>query len=448
MEIRAHRRNHRWSFGTAIRSALAFLTLLLFIGCGQAAEKQTREPAMDITSLLGDGDTQGYARAESIRQFIFPQDHGPHPEFRTEWWYYTGNLTDDSGERYGFQLTFFRIALSPPQATERESAWTTNQVYMAHFAITDTRGKTFQGFERFSRAALGLAGAEADPFRVWLEGWEAAAINGLSYPPSLAQTQTPSISTQGEFRGEPPLTGASGASPEFSSPSPMERGPGGEDIENADTSPWRLEASENDSALSLVVKPLKGIVLQGDRGLSQKGSEKGNASYYHSITRLEASGILTINGAERAVAGTAWFDHEWGTSALGEDQAGWDWFALQFDDGSDLMYYRLRQKDGGTDPHSEGTIVDPAGNTLRLAPDDVSLDVLDSWRSPSGTSYPIKWRARVEPLGTSFIIRAVIEAQEQNLSVRYWEGAVDILNESETEPLGRGYMELTGYAGR
>ncbi len=390
----------RGSLQTAISLPLAFLVFLVLAGCGQPAPATAPERAMDITTLLGDENAPGYARAETACEFIFPRDHGPHPDFRSEWWYFTGNLWDEDLRRYGFQLTFFRFALSP-QAPERDSAWATNQAYMAHFAITDAGGKTFHGSERLSRGALDLAGAQADPFRVWLGGWEEASANA-----DLADAF-----------------------------------PSGESF------PWKLEAAEDNFGLSLVAEPLKEIVLQGDRGLSRKGPQPGNASYYYSITRIAVRGTLTLNVESRAVSGTAWFDHEWSTSALGEDLVGWDWFALQLQDDTDLMYYRLRRTDGSADPLSEGTLVRPTGESVRLEGEDVAVQPLDKWRSPaSRAEYPTKWKMRIEPLGVDLIVRAVIDGQEQSLSVRYWEGAVDVLDESEIGPLGWGYMELTGYA--
>lgn len=383
--------------------AWILVLVLLLAGCGQPAEKSAHRPTMDIISLLGGPDAEGYARADRVREFVFPQDHGPHPEFRTEWWYFTGNLQDEGGRRYGFQLTFFRLGLSP-QARERESAWATDQAYMAHFALTDVGGQTFCGFERFSRGAMGLAGAQGDPFRVWLETWQASG-------------------------------------------SPADSASGGADLPEGKTFPWQLQAEEGGSALDLTIEPLKGIVLQGDRGLSAKGTEAGNASHYYSITRMKASGTLTFDGKARRVSGTAWFDHEWSTSALGEDLVGWDWFALQLADGTDLMFYRLRQTDGSVAPYSEGTLVNPAGDALRLGGEDTTIEPLRTWRSPeSGAEYPVEWRMHVRPVGKDFAVRAVMSGQEQNLSVRYWEGAVDVLDEKGTEPSGWGYVELTGYA--
>lgn len=373
-----------------VRRILVFvMVLVLAAGCGSPDKEESRGAVTNVAEILGGQDSEGYARADSIRTFHFPEDHGPHPEFRTEWWYFTGNLLDDRGRRYGFQFTAFRLGLSP-QAPDRESAWATNQVYMAHLAITDANRKEFHGFERFSRGAVGLAGAQSDPVRVWLEDWELAGREGGGFP-------------------------------------------------------WMLEAQSDGVGISLSVEPVKDIVLQGDHGLSRKGPEPGNASYYYSIMRLDAAGSLTVAGQEHEVTGTAWLDREWSTSALGAGQVGWDWFALQFDDGTDVMYYQLRREDGTPDSHSQGTVVDPDGGMLRLSQDDVRLEVLDTWRSPQGGEYPLKWRMDIQPLGQAFVIETVLEGQEQNLSVRYWEGAVDILDVDEVDRLGWGYMELTSY---
>jgi len=368
---------------------LLILITLVLIGCRQSDSPDDIGPVFDVADTLGGQAQEGYARAEAVREFHFPADHGPHPDFQTEWWYFTGNLNDKEGARYGFQLTFFRIALSP-QTVERESDWATRQAYMAHFAITDASGEKFYGFERFSRGAAGLAGAELDPFRVWLEDWSISNANGNEFP-------------------------------------------------------WELKASTGSIGFSLSIEPLKDIVLQGDRGLSQKSGAVGNASYYYSITRLAAEGTITIDGEVHYVKGTAWLDREWSTSALGEGQIGWDWFALQLDDGRDIMYYQLRQEDGQADPSSQGIIVSPQGNKTGLNASDVKLEVLNTWESPGGGLYPLEWRMTLIPSDETLIIRTILEGQEQNLSVRYWEGAIDVFDETGEEEIGRGYMELTSY---
>ncbi|MFO8100846.1 MAG: lipocalin-like domain-containing protein [Dehalococcoidia bacterium] len=298
------------------------LILLMLTGCGGSSQNGIEVRPIDVGTALGGEPAEGFERVDTVRQFHFPADHGPHPDFRNEWWYFTGNLNDEEGNRYGFQLTFFRIAVSPDQM-ERESDWATRQVYMAHFAITDAGEKEFHGFERFSRGAVGLAGAELDPLRVWIEDWEMTSRTGNEFP-------------------------------------------------------WYLSAASDETALSLTVEPLKDVVLQGEQGLSRKSQQAGNASYYYSITRLAAGGTITVGGVEHSVSGTAWLDREWGTSSLGENQTGWDWFALQLNDGSEVMYYQIRQKDGSADPNSQGVIVDAEGKVTRLRAADVELEALVS----------------------------------------------------------------------
>ncbi len=345
----------------------------------------------DVAQVLGGAADTGYARATAPRPFRFPADHGPHPEFRNEWWYFTGNLFAADGRRFGYELTLFRIALSP-HAAVRDSAWATNQAYMAHFALTDVRGKRFHFFERFARAAAGLAGARAAPFAVWLEDWRVDA-----------EPQAPAT--------------------------------------------WRLRTGANGIALDLRLTSAKPVVLQGERGLSRKSAEPGNASYYYSLPRLTTEGSVTTNGEVTRVRGTSWLDREWSTSALGPEQVGWDWFALQLDDGSELMYYQLRRADGSRDPFSAGSFIDAAGTAQRLAAQDVDIAVLNHWRSPRNGSYPARWRLTVPSAQLSLELTPVLADQELAVSVRYWEGAVDVRGtRGGRAASGVGYVELTGYA--
>ncbi|MBT8398483.1 MAG: carotenoid 1,2-hydratase, partial [Gemmatimonadetes bacterium] len=309
--------------------------------------------SLSVSDVMGGSSTEGFARALEPRVFEFPRDHGPHPSYRTEWWYITGNLENPQGDPYGFQFTIFRSALdgSPPIGA---SSWATNQVFMGHFAVTDGSGRTFRGFERFSRVANGLAGAQADPFRVWLEDWVLEGPVGPSTDPG---------------QGAAPGTGIF---------------------------PLLLSAAEEDRGLSLLLIPEKPLVLQGDAGLSQKGSEAGNASYYYSFTRMRAEGTLTLGDQQFPVNGSAWLDREWSTSALSQDQVGWDWFALQLSDGTDLMYYQLRLRDDSPDPLSKGILVDRTGRSELLASGQVELTVLDRWQSPlGGAPYPSRWHLAV-----------------------------------------------------
>jgi predicted secreted hydrolase len=379
--------------GAVVARAAPFLAAVLLVSC--ADDGRTARARLSLAETLAGADTTGYARAEEPHAFDFPADHGPHPQFRSEWWYVTGNLTTSGGRDFGFQLTFFRSALSP-RSPDTESAWGTNQAYMAHFTVTDVAGERFLVHERFARGAAGLAGARADPLRVWLEDWVIES-------------------------------------------------------DSAGPFPLRLRSAGDEVALRLELAPAKPVVLQGDAGLSRKGPEPGNASYYYSLTRLVADGTLRIGDDTLAVVGTAWLDREWSTSALGEGQVGWDWFALQLSDGWDLMLYRLRQADGGAAPESAGVLVDPAGAKLALEwGEDVLAESTGTWTSPiDGARYPAGWRIRIPRRGWSLEVEPRIPDQELDVSFRYWEGAVAARGTGEEgRPVtGRGYVELTGYAG-
>ncbi|HEV2847285.1 MAG TPA: lipocalin-like domain-containing protein, partial [Thermoanaerobaculia bacterium] len=344
-----------------------------------------------VAGALRSGNDQGYARALEPRQFSFPADHGPHPEFRTEWWYYTGNLETAEGRRFGFQLTFFRSALAP-EMPARESAWATRQAWLAHFAVSDVEGGRFLSSEHWSRGAAGLAGIQTAPFRVWIKDWSARAVEGPVFP-------------------------------------------------------MRLQASAGDVVLDLALQQGKPAVLQGERGLSRKSAEPGNASYYYSLTHMPATGTILLGGERFTVTGLAWMDREWSTSSLGADQVGWDWFALQLADGQDLMLYQLRRKNGDTDPASSGTLVGPDGGSRPLSSADFSIESLAQWTSPrSGAGYPARWRVRVPSEELDVEIRPLLPDQELDVSFRYWEGAVAVDGARRGRPVqGRGYVELTGY---
>jgi predicted secreted hydrolase len=374
---------------------LAAATLLAAYLLARPEPLLNPKASLSIAETLRAPSAAGYARAIEPREFRFPADHGPHPEFRTEWWYYTGNLETAEGRRFGFQLTFFRSALSPKMPA-RQSAWATRQAWLAHFAVSDLGGAGgghFHSFERWSRGAIGLAGARAEPFRVWVKDWAAEGVGG----------QAP---------------------------------------------PMHLTASEGDLGIDLVLQQGKPPVLQGDRGLSQKGSEIGNASYYYSLTRMPAAGTLRLGSERFAVTGLAWMDREWSTSSLSPGQAGWDWFALQLSDGSDLMLYRLRRNDGSADLASSGTVVSPGGEARHLVFPDFQIAGSGEWRSPrSGARYPGQWRVQIPSEELDLEIRPALADQELDVSFRYWEGTVEIAGIRRGLPVsGRGYAELTGYA--
>ena len=371
-------------------SRLLFSVLLLLCA---ACERPEGEIGTELESgrVLGTPDSAGFTRVLEPRTFSFPDDHGPHPDYRTEWWYVTGNLHGADQRRFGFQVTFFRQGLKAV-AEPRASRWAASQAFMAHFALSDIAAGRYQAYERRARGALGLAGAQAAPFRVWLEDWRMIAEQGGGFP-------------------------------------------------------WIIDVREGADALHLKVWPQKPLVLQGNQGLSQKSAEAGNASYYYSATRLNVEGFVTTQGQTVPVKGLAWLDREWSTSALAPYQAGWDWFSLQFQDGTELMYYQLRHKDGGIDPYSSGSWIDAQGAKTHLARDDVELAPLAYWQAPDGMRYPADWRLTVKPLGKTFLIRPVLADQEVRKSVRYWEGAVDVFAaEAPDAAVAQGYMELTGYA--
>ncbi|KAF0190579.1 MAG: hypothetical protein FD165_2614 [Gammaproteobacteria bacterium] len=211
--------------------------------------------------------------------------------------------------------------------------------------------------------------------------------------------------------------------------------------------PLTLAAMQDGIAIDLHLERRQAFVAQVDNGFSRKSAQPGNASYYYSATRLPTTGKVTVNGRTVAVAGNSWLDREWSTAALGPEQAGWDWFALQLDDGRDLMFYRLRNKDGSASHFSGGTLVAPNRTVQQLASDDVVIDEQDHWRSPrTGTRYPSRWRVQLPSQSLSLDITPVIEDQELDLSVCYWEGAVSINGTSGGSPVsGAGYVELAGY---
>jgi predicted secreted hydrolase len=358
-----------------------------------ADESAPLDVSTDVANILGSNETAGYEQATEPRPFRFPRDHGPHPGFRSEWWYFTGNLQSTAGRRFGYELTIFRHALRPG-APARASAWATNQVYLGHFAVTDVGGSDFHYAERQSRHALGLAGAQSEPFRVWIENWSVEAVDN-----------NPSV--------------------------------------------WRLTATMNDVALALRLRSLKPVVLQGDHGLSQKTPEPGNASYYYSVTRLASEGTLSVNGKSFTLSGESWMDREWSTSALGPDQVGWDWFALQLDDGYELMFYQLRRRNGDRHPSSQGVLVDPKGRVQRVAAHELQIAVDDQWKSSTGTLYPAHWILTHRSLQLQLDVRPVLANQELTVSVQYWEGAVDVRGRHRGEPVtGWGYVELTGYGAK
>ena len=362
------------------------LALALYFGISLRKPAEATLPSASLVANLSEGGD--FTRADSPRKWNFPADMGAHPDYQTEWWYYTGNLETDDGQHFGYQLTFFRRALVPnEERTERDSDWGADQIYMGHFAISDVDAEQHEAFERFARGSAGLAGVESAPYSVWLEDWQVEEIGENQY---------------------------------------------------------RLVAQQGDFALDLILNDAKGIILQGDEGYSQKGEEAGNASYYYSQTRLETSGTVRTERGSFDVEGLSWKDHEFSTSALSEGQVGWDWFSIQLDDGSELMFFQIRRADGSIDPFSSGTYINAEGGTTHLEREQFEIRVRDEWISPeSGGVYPSAWAVNIPSLNLNLDIEPYFNAQEMDVSYFYWEGAVRVSGSLT----GSGFVEMTGYAG-
>lgn len=365
-------------------------------------QDQDIRTSVSVAEAMGGGDNEGYLRATGPREFVFPEDHGPHPGFRTEWWYYTGNVFTEEGRQFGYQFTIFRSQMNPPDTLSESEAfstdWNTDQLYLGHFAISDVENEDHVFEERYSRGGAGLAGAQTEPYQIWLEDWEIRRI----------------------------------------------------ERENSDDKNFPVQitaAMENGAEIDLNINPAKPLVLQGKGGYDKKGAEEGNASYYLAFTRMETEGVITKDGQEFRVSGSSWMDHEWSTSALDDDQEGWDWFSLQLSNGYDLMYYQLRNNDGSVSRFTTGSFIDPDGNKVTIDPEDVELEVLDTWESPNSRSvYPSQWVMRIPRFDLELELATLFPDQEMDVSVRYFEGALEISGEmNEMEIEGNGFIEMTGY---
>jgi predicted secreted hydrolase len=322
-------------------------------------------------------------------EFSFPRDHGSHDEYRTEWWYYTGHLRTDAGKRYGFEVTFFRVGVVPPDQPA-ESRWDLRNLALAHFAITDVDRQQFRYAEKANRASQFTASAATGVLDVFNEGWSANTQRDGS---------------------------------------------------------WHIAATSGGDSVDLVMRSRKPPAIHGENGVSVKGEGAGNASHYYSMTRLDVTG--TVN--RQRCRGTAWMDHEFGSSQLRENQQGWDWFSIQFDNDSELMLYQIRQRDGKPDPASSGSLVASDGGVIHIRRDQMRIEPLDRWRSPrSGATYPMGWRVSVPTFGISVELQPVMRDQElitrNSTNVTYWEGAVDVTGTFDNNPVtGVGYVEMTGY---
>ena len=338
-----------------------------------------------------------WAPGDPAYRLQLPRDHGSHPRHKIEWWYYTGNLLDAAKRRFGYQLTFFRVGIDPRPANP--SRWAVRDLFMAHFAVTDVGGQRYRASDRLSRAGVGWAGAAEGTLDVWNDDWS------------------------------------------------VKRDADGRHV---------LRAAGSDMSLALSLDEGKPFVAHGEGGYSQKGQTAGNASHYYSLTRMPTRGTLQVGGQPHEVSGESWMDHEFGSSFLEPGQRGWDWFSIQFDDGTELMLYRIRADEtgeGGPGTRATGTFVDRDGRARMLSATDLRFVPGRRWASStSGARYPVEWQLDVVPLKFSLRTRAVLDGQElhteASTNVTYWEGAIDVEGTREGRPIrGRGYLELTGYTG-
>jgi predicted secreted hydrolase len=350
-----------------------------------------------------------YKLAVPGRQLSFPRDHFSHPDYKTEWWYYTGHLETENGRPYGYQVTFFRFGLRDRQSGSKDQSERFEfphrgerveplftDLYMAHVALSDKHAKKFLFRERANRGYEGKAGAETDRYHVWNEDWAVEGKNGSHL----------------------------------------------------------IRVRDRDLALRLRVTSLKPPVLHGQEGLSRKGEGEGRASYYYSLTRMKTEGELEVGGQKQRVRGLSWMDHEFGSNQLRDDQVGWDWFSLQLDNQTELMLYVIRGKDGTPGPHSSGTLVYSSGATRHLKLDELRIEALGKWASPkSGAAYPMGWKITIPTVGIALAASPSFPEQEldtrKSTRVTYWEGAVEVRGTVRNKPVqGLGYVEMTGYAGR
>ncbi len=383
---------------------LAFVLAVIGVSAFALTRSSSPPISANVISLKTNDSIAGYTRAINRREWKFPNDHGPHLDFQTEWWYFVGNLDASDGRHFGYELTFFRRAITPTTAcgdcgvNARDSEWATNQIYFAHFAISDVKANDHFSTERFSRGAAGLAGGSGNPFRVWVENWNVAQITSaaLQSPDSL----------------------------------------------------FELRADDTGHAIHLTLNATKPPTLHGDNGLHQKSEQLGNASYYVSLTRIASTGEVTVNGQTFTVTGLTWMDHEFSTAVLGADDVGWQWFAIQLSDQREIMFYQIRRKDGSIESLASGTLVERDGTTRRITKDDVQLQVLDHWKSSySSATYPSRWTMSIPSANITLTITPFMSDQEMRVSIIYWEGAALMSGTSNGAPVtGVGYVELTGYA--
>ena len=330
---------------------------------------------------------QEWKIAEAPYPFVFPRDHFNHPDYQTEWWYYTGNLHSSDGRHFGFELTFFRSGLQKSMA--QLGVWDPDPLFLAHFAISDLDGSEYYYQERVNRAGPGLAGVSLEEARCWNGNWQAQWLD-------------------------------------------------------SQTGRQRLEAVTDRAHLNLMLQPEKPPVINGENGVSIKGPERGESSHYISFTRLHAQGTLRWHGTNFTLDGLAWMDHEFFTPAAHSGINGWDWFSIQLDNHEELMLYRLRRDGSQADRFSSGTFVDAGGRAHHLRASDFTLQA-------AGTdgAYPANWRISVPQLQLTIEEHTALRNQElvgNGTTPSYWEGSVTYAGTERNQAIaGVGYLEMTGY---
>ncbi len=329
--------------------------------------------------------------------YVFPRDHGSHDGFQTEWWYFTGHVQGESGRRFGYELTFFRRGIDSPHVWKNPSEWAMRHVYLAHFALTDEKTKKFRVAEKISRAGIGKAGAKPDQLDVWIDRWQAVTV-------SPAHQQ------------------------------------------------FHIQAQAEGFSIDFIVKSRKPPVMHGTNGVSYKGQQSGETSHYYSLTRLETTGSVQVDGMTIHVEGLSWMDHEFGSGELAANLVGWDWFSIQLDNEHELMAYGLRHADGTFDTASSGTLIFPDSSSKNISLEDLEISVTRHWKSPvSHARYPNQWTLAIPDEGITLELSPLMAHQElvttQSTGVTYWEGAVDAVGVWKGQNVhGQGYVELTGYA--
>ncbi len=352
---------------------------------------------LSSTVIASQLESSRFVPAQSGYEYVFPRDHASHDHYQTEWWYFTGHLRTTSGRRFGYELTFFRRGIDEPHVWDNPSVWAIRHLYLAHLALTDEQASQFRFAEKVSRAGVGKAGARETQLDVWIDRWSVKAVN-----PNHEK--------------------------------------------------FHLLASTPTFSIDLIVEPRKPPIIHGKEGVSMKGQQPEETSHYYSLTRLQTTGTLLVDGQLMNVAGISWMDHEFGSSDLAEGLVGWDWFSLQLNNHHEIMVYGLRRSDGTFDPASSGTLVFPDGSGEYLSFGDVEISILDHWRSSeSGAEYPSRWKLHLPSKNVMLSLSPRMLNQElitkHSTDVTYWEGAIDVAGKWNGQPIkGQGYVEMTGYA--